>query len=91
MITEKTYTIDAPAAEDEIIYLENVPAHALRYTIVITVTPEGGEAVSASFNLATYVNYLIGSENATDTTKAFAKAVYLYACKAKAFGVKYSA
>ena len=83
MIVEKIYTADAAAGEDEIIYLEEVPAHALRYNITITATPEGGEEVSACFNLATYVNYYIAED--------YARAIYLYACKARAFGVKYSA
>ena len=92
MQIEKTYTAEAPAGDNEVIYLENVPAHALRYTITVTVTPEGAtESLSATFNLATYVNYLIESENATDSQKAFARAVYTYAVKARAFGVKYSA
>ena len=77
---EKTYTADAPAGAEEVLVLENVPAYLFRGDVTITVTPAEGEAVSAQFNLATYV---------TAHADAYAKALYAYTVEAQAYNTKY--
>jgi hypothetical protein len=77
---EKTYTAEAPAGANEVIVLENVPAHIFRGDVVITVTPAEGAAVQASFNLATY---------AATYDEAYVKALYAYSIAAKEYNAKY--
>ncbi len=77
---EKVYTVDAPAGENEVIVLENVPAYLFRGDVTITVTPREGDVVSAQCNLATYVRV----QNET-----YAKAFYAYTVEAEAYNTKY--
>ena len=77
---EKTYDEKNKAGENEVLVLENVPAYLFRGDVTITVTPAAGEAVSAQFNLATYV---------TAHADAYAKALYAYTVEAQAYNTKY--
>ncbi len=77
---EVTYTAETPASENDVIVLENVPAHLFRGDVVITVTPAEGEVVSATFNLATY---------ASANDAAYIKALYAYTVQAEAYNTKY--
>ena len=78
---EKTYTAEAPAGEMEVLVLENVPAYLFRGDVTITATPAEGEAVTAQFNLATYVT--------ANADEAYAKALYAYTVEAAAYNTKY--
>ena len=77
---EKTYTQEAPAGENEILVLENVPAYLFRGDITITATPVEGEAVSVQFNLATYL---------AANNEAYVKALYAYSVEAATYNAKY--
>ena len=76
----KTYTADAPASAEEYIVLRNIPAHALRENVTVTLTPAQGSATTFTYNLATYVN-------GTKTNIAYA--VYAYAKAANGYRAKY--
>ena len=77
---EKTYTAEAPAGENEVLVLENVPAYLFRGDITITATPAEGEAVSVQFNLATYL---------AANNEAYVKALYAYSVEAATYNAKY--
>jgi hypothetical protein len=78
---EVTYKAAGKETDVRVLVLENVPAYLFRGDVTITVTPAEGEAVSAQFNLATYVN-----ANAEAT---YAKALYAYTVEAQAYNTKY--
>ena len=76
---EKTYTAEAPAGENEIIVLENVPAYLFRGDVTITVTTADATA-RAAFNLATYVKA---------NGEAYTYAIYAYSVAAAQYNAKY--
>ena len=77
---EKTYSAEAPAGENEVIVLENVPAYLFRGDVTITVTPAEGDVVSAAFNLATYMK---------ENSEAYTMALYAYSVVAEDYNTKY--
>ena len=77
---EKTYSAEAPAGENEVIVLENVPAYLFRGDVTITVTPAEGDVVSAAFNLATYMK---------ENSEAYTMALYAYSVAAEDYNTKY--
>ena len=76
---EKTYTAEAPAGEDEVIVLENVPAYLFRGDVTITVTTADATA-TAQFNLATYMK---------NNGEAYTVALYAYSTEAAKYNAKY--
>ena len=77
---EVTFTEDTPADEQSLLVIENIPAHALRRTVTITVTDETGTTSTHVCNVATYVKN-IGSE--------LLYATYAYSVEAGAYVAKY--
>lgn len=77
---EKTYSAEAPAGENEVIVLENVPAYLFRGDITVTVTPAKGDGVRAAFNLATYMK---------ENGEAYTVALYAYSVAAEEYNTKY--